>query len=58
MDFEYKVGSVVDCDNSVICCRASTGMAELGQSGAREWGEYNCDTPIKTFDNLLDYIVN
>ena len=57
MDFEYKVGAKVKC-GGILCCREDSGMLEFGQSGAREWGEYECDPPKKTSDNMLDYIVN
>jgi sphingomyelin phosphodiesterase len=33
-------------------------MPDDGDFGAREWGEYTCDLPEKTVDNLLDYIIN
>ena len=57
MDFEYKIGAKVKC-GGVVCCREESGMElEFGESGAREWGEYECDPPKKTFDNMLDYIV-
>ena len=30
----------------------------MGLKSAQQWGEYTCDLPKKTFDNLLDYIAN
>ena len=29
MDFEYKVGSAIDC-GGILCCRESSGLAGLG----------------------------
>ena len=59
LDDTYKVGTLVDCGmDETGCCREAYGYPKKGQQGAREWGEYDCDTPEKTVENTLDYIAN
>ena len=58
LDFNYLIGSESNCADTLQgCCRAESGMTS-GNTAAREWGEYTCDTPTKTFDNILDQIVS
>jgi sphingomyelin phosphodiesterase len=57
LDLEYKVGANPDCGD-FLCCRDTTGGFKMLESGAAVWGDYECDTPEKTLDNLLDYVVN
>lgn len=59
LDMKYKVGSKVHCGDDLSgCCREEYGKPNEGEKVAGEWGEYNCDTPEKTVNNMLDYIVN
>ena len=48
LDFFYKPGTQNDCDLPV-CCRNGTGTAG-------EWGDYNCDLPVKTFEAALQQL--
>jgi sphingomyelin phosphodiesterase len=45
VDMFYQNGTVTDCDLPV-CCR--TGVGNAGQ-----WGDYNCDLPVSTFEAAL-----
>lgn len=33
------------------------GFPKPGEAGAGEWGSLYCDTPMRTFESMLDYIV-
>lgn len=57
LDLEYKEGTAVDCGD-VLCCREEYGYPEQGQEAAGKWGAAFCDTPTRTFDNVLDHILN
>jgi len=39
----------------VMCCTAKSGLATPGE-GARYWGEYTCDLPSWTAENLYQHI--
>ena len=38
MDLQYKPGTKAECDDSLLCCREESGMAEEGEPAAGEWG--------------------
>lgn len=58
LDMEYEVGSLVNCD-AYLCCRAATGYpSKEGDKAAGYWGDYECDMPIHTFANMLDFIAS
>lgn len=52
----YVVGANADC-NEPLCCRANDGMTDVSFSAAGKWGAYRCDLPLKTFEHLLDHIM-
>ena len=55
LDLSYKVGTDVDC-GMPMCCMNFTEMANDTSKGAGYWGEYYCDTPVWTFENMLSQI--
>lgn len=57
---KYTIGSVSDCYDVLNGCCNPDSISSLNNSdsSAREWGEYKCDTPTNTFDNVLDQIVS
>lgn len=55
IDMEYKVGAAKECDG-VFCCRAESGMPTDPAKQAGPWGEYNCDLPVQTLQNMLEHI--
>ena len=45
-DFDYTIGTKAVCDSPLTgCCRPESGIAGEGELGARQWGEYMCDSP-------------
>ena len=55
LDLSYKVGTNVDC-GMPMCCMNFTEMANETSKGAGYWGEYYCDTPVWTFEDMLSQI--
>ena len=57
LDFKYTPGALSNC-KEYLCCRADAGMpTKPDDIAAGEWGAANCDIPVKTFQSMLDYIV-
>ena len=58
LDFEYTPGTLSNCVEG-LCCRPDSGYPKKeGDIAAGEWGSpSNCDIPVKTFQSLLDYVV-
>ena len=57
MDWDYTPGMNSDCDMP-ICCRSTSGLPSTPEKAAGKWGDYNCDIPPRTLENLLDHIAN
>ena len=55
LDLSYKVGTNVDC-GMPMCCMNFTEMANETSKGAGFWGEYYCDFPVWTFEDMLRQI--
>jgi len=53
----YLPGSLSVCEEP-LCCMESTGMAGEGEPSARYWGDYHCDLPIHTFENMMEHIAH
>ena len=58
LDLEYEVGALASCD-SFLCCRAESYTEGDVNVRAGEWGSnYGlCDIPMKTFESMMNYIV-
>lgn len=57
IDFEYKAGTISNC-GEYLCCREVNGYpTKPGQNAAGEWGSEGCDIPVKTFQSMLDSLV-
>lgn len=57
IDFEYTPGNSVDC-GKVLCCRSDSGQALTADDAAGQWGDYMCDIPTQTVENMFDFIRN
>lgn len=59
IDKEYLSGSKAKCD-SFLCCRAESGTPAPGDILAGDWGSNAglCDLPVKTFESLMENVVN
>lgn len=57
IDFEYQEGSPVDC-NFPICCRDNGPemVAAKNSKPAGYWGDYGCDIPERTIQNMFKFI--
>jgi len=55
LDLSYLPGSPVDC-GLPCCCLSSTGLAEAGQDSAGYWGDYSCDLPGNTFQDMVRHV--
>lgn len=55
LDSKYLVGALTDCPLP-LCCRAETGMGTNANNSAGEWGDYHCDPPLYTVENLFQFI--
>lgn len=52
----YKQNSIADC-NEPLCCHAESARKFMGPLKlAGQWGEYMCDTPLQTLENMLQHI--
>lgn len=58
VDFEYAVGSTVDCDVDYLCCRKENGFPEDPSLGAGKFGAYKCDLPHGTLVSMLEHVAN
>ncbi|XP_065838214.1 sphingomyelin phosphodiesterase-like [Oscarella lobularis] len=52
-DFAYEEGRDTDCGEP-LCCRTSDKW--VGKLGAGKWGDYKCDPPVQTLENMYEYI--
>lgn len=52
MDFDYTPNKSNNC-NKVLCCRSDSGDPTHPQNAAGKWGDYNCDLPPWTFNEVL-----
>ena len=52
VDLTYLPGSPVNC-GLPCCCMESTGLAEEGEQGAGQWGDYTCDIPLVTLEAMM-----
>ena len=59
IDTLYSAGSIASC-GSFLCCRDSFGVPGPDDEVAGEWGSNFglCDIPMKTFQSLLENVVN
>jgi len=60
LDHEYVEGTKAKCD-SFLCCRSESGMpTSKDELVAGKWGNTDgmCDTPVHTFQSLLDFVVS
>ncbi|XP_042913206.2 sphingomyelin phosphodiesterase-like, partial [Parasteatoda tepidariorum] len=56
LDPYYQEGSNADC-KELMCCRLTDGWAATKAQAAGKWGDYrNCDTPLRTLENMLKNI--
>lgn len=55
ISFDYTIGASNDCGRP-LCCRSDSGINSDPNKNAKKWGDYNCDIPLRTLENLLDYI--
>lgn len=55
--FDYTEGKDVDCGKP-LCCRSDSGVNEDPDKNAKKWGDYSCDPPVRTVENLLEYIAS
>lgn len=56
IDPYYKEGSNANCGEP-LCCRESSGSPSTPSDAAGYWGDYrNCDTPLRTLENMLAHI--
>ena len=44
-----------NCD-SMMCCTNDTAKANTTEEAAGYWGDYNCDTPLWAFTDMLEQI--
>lgn len=52
MDFDYQIGTKVDCDD-VLCCRKDSGIAGPGERAAGPFGALgSCDIPVSVLDKM------
>ena len=57
IDMQYEAGTLANC-REYLCCRPEVGYpTRPGQEAAGEWGSGLCDLPVKTFQSMLDYVV-
>ena len=55
VDYNYHPGASNVCAKDV-CCRFDSGQARTPETKALKWGDYKCDLPSYTLDNMLDFI--
>ncbi|KAF8932260.1 Metallo-dependent phosphatase-like protein [Dissophora ornata] len=55
VDEQYVAGSEALCGKPT-CCRKFADSPATPQRAASSWGDYNCDTPLKLGQNLLNYV--
>jgi len=55
MDFDYTPGKSSNCEK-ILCCRSDSGDPSNADETAGFWGDYNCDLPPWTFQEVLKEI--
>ena len=55
MDLSYKPGTDSKCSKP-LCCTNTTAMTDDPDKVAGFWGNYNCDLPYWTFEDMLWHI--
>ena len=55
MDLSYKPGTDAKCGKP-LCCTNTTAMTDDPNKVAGYWGNYNCDLPYWTFEDMLWHI--
>ena len=55
MDLSYKPGTDSKCGKP-LCCTNTTAMTDDPNKVAGYWGNYNCDLPYWTFEDMLWHI--
>merc|ERR1711892_234988 len=55
IDLSYLPGSPVSC-GLPCCCMASTGLAGEDQIASGVWGDYSCDLPSYTFEDMVKHV--
>jgi len=56
LDLSYTEGNLAENCGDVMCCTATAGQGGNGGSSARYWGEYTCDLPSWTAEEILRHI--
>jgi len=55
LDFDYTEGMSNDCGKP-LCCRSDSGPPTSNAESSGKWGDFKCDIPVWTLENMLDYI--
>jgi sphingomyelin phosphodiesterase len=55
-DSQYTVGLSNDCGEP-LCCRPPNPKGN-GQTAAGYWGDYKCDVPYQTLENLMQHLAS
>lgn len=55
LSYDYAPGMSNNCDK-VLCCRSNSGLPSNEKEAAGKWGDYNCDIPVWTFQEVLKEI--
>lgn len=55
VDLKYQEGALVDCEEP-LCCRQDSTPKNTSHIRAGQWGSYNCDLPMRTFEAALKYL--
>jgi len=55
LSFDYTIGADTDCGKP-LCCRSDSGINKNADKNAKKWGDYNCDLPVHTLENLFDFV--
>ncbi|KAG0362703.1 Metallo-dependent phosphatase-like protein [Gamsiella multidivaricata] len=55
VDDQYTPGSEGAC-NKPLCCRKYADSPVTPTLAASTWGEYNCDSPVKLGEDLLEFV--
>jgi len=55
LDFDYTPGMSNNCGKP-LCCRSDSGEPKNQDEISGLWGDYNCDTPVKTLMSMFKHI--
>ena len=57
IDFDYTPGTLSNCKD-YLCCHVGSGYPRHASDvAAGNWGAPNCDIPIRTYQSMLDHMV-